>query len=217
MIIFDLDGTLLNTIDDLGMACNHALRHFGFPTHTLDEYKHLVGNGVAKLIERSLPSEHRHPDTVEQLRQVFVPYYDRHCCEHTHPYEGMNELVNTLIARNLPVAVASNKYQAAAEAIVHHYFPVSLRVYGQRDGMPIKPDPAIVNQIRHDFCRQDETTLFVGDSAVDILTAKNANAVSIGVCWGFRGRTELENAQADYVVDTAGQLMQTLMSLADFK
>ena len=215
MIIFDLDGTLLNTIDDLGMACNHALKHFGYPTHTLEEYKHLVGNGVSKLIERSLPQENRTAETIEKLRNVFVEYYDLHCCERTHPYEGIAQLIETLINQNINIAVASNKYQTAAEQIVHHYFPKTLRVYGQRDGIPIKPDPYVVNQIRKDFKLNDETVIFVGDSAVDMLTAANANAVSIGVSWGFRGRVELENAHADYIADNTTELKNILNKLCE--
>ena len=145
IIIFDLDGTLINTISDLGQACNHALAACGFPTHKIEDYPHLVGNGINKLIERALPEEHRQEKTVVQVREYFVPYYDEHNCDLTHPYEGIPELLHALKAAGHLLAVASNKYQAATEKIVAQLFPgIFDIVLGERENVARKPDPQIV-------------------------------------------------------------------------
>ena len=145
IIIFDLDGTLINTISDLGQACNHALAACGFPTHKIEDYPRLVGNGINKLIERALPEEHRQEETVLQVREYFVPYYDEHNCDLTHPYEGIPELLHALKAAGHQLAVASNKYQAATEKIVAQLFPgIFDIVLGERENVARKPDPQIV-------------------------------------------------------------------------
>ena len=123
IIIFDLDGTLINTISDLGQACNHALAACGYPTHKIEDYPRLVGNGINKLIERALPKEHQKEETVLQVREYFVPYYDEHNCDLTRPYDGITELLQTLKTEGHLLAVASNKYQAATEKIVAQLFP----------------------------------------------------------------------------------------------
>ena len=212
LIIFDLDGTLLNTIDDLGTACNHALKQTGYPLHSLEEYKHLVGNGINKLIKRSLPAEARNEETVMRVRRHFVPYYDEHCCCLTHPYEGMKDLIAELLSEGYQIAVASNKYDTAAKAIVRHYFPHSqIQVYGQRENVPLKPDPSVVNEIINNYGVEKKNVIFVGDSDVDMQTAHNADVCSIGVSWGFRGRKELENAEADYVADNTQELKDLII------
>ena len=145
IIIFDLDGTLINTISDLGQACNHALAACGFPTHKIEDYPRLEGNGINKLIERALPEEHRQEKTVLQVREYFVPYYDEHNCDLTHPYEGIPELLHALKAAGHQLAVASNKYQAATEKIVAQLFPgIFDIVLGERENVARKPDPQIV-------------------------------------------------------------------------
>ena len=145
IIIFDLDGTLINTISDLGQACNHALAACGYPTHKIEDYPRLVGNGINKLIERALPKEHQKEETVLQVREYFVPYYDEHNCDLTHPYEGIPELLHTLKAAGHLLAVASNKYQAATEKIVAQLFPGLFDiVLGERENIARKPDPQIV-------------------------------------------------------------------------
>ena len=148
LIIFDLDGTLINTISDLGQACNHALAACGFPTHKIEDYPRLVGNGVNKLIERALPAEHRNETTVLRLREHFVPYYDEHNCDYTHPYDGIEQLLKTLKEQGHFLAVASNKYQAATEKIVAQLFPgIFDVVLGERVGVERKPNPQIVYDI----------------------------------------------------------------------
>ena len=213
LIIFDLDGTLINTISDLGQACNHALAACGFPTHKIEDYPRLVGNGVNKLIERALPLEHRNEETVLRLREYFVPYYDEHNCDFTRPYDGIPELLKALKEQGHFLAVASNKYQAATTKIVEQLFPgIFDVVLGERVGVERKPNPQIVYDILSTLNSQPSTLncLYIGDSLVDAETARAAasqlstlNAqLSLVLCtWGFGTREQMESAKPDYLVN----------------
>lgn len=208
LVIFDLDGTLLNTIADLADSTNHALKALGYPTHEPDQYNFMVGNGINKLFERALPNGEKTEENVLRVRQEFVPYYDRHNADKSRPYPGVAELLETLQTAGMQLAVASNKYQAATEKLVAHYFP-NIRftaVLGQREGIPVKPDPVIVRDILQIAKVQKEETLYVGDSGVDMQTAINAGVTSCGVTWGFRPRNELESFHPDYIVDNAEEI-----------
>lgn len=204
LIIFDLDGTLVNTIDDLGQACNHALSACGFPTHTIEDYPRLVGNGINKLIERALPEQHRNETTVLRLREYFVPFYDKHNCDLTRPYNGIPELLKALKAAGHTLAVASNKYQAATEKIVAHFFPNTFDVVlGERVDVPRKPDPQIVWDILASLpstINHKPSTLYVGDSLVDAATARAANLPFVACTWGFCTKEQLLTAQPDYMI-----------------
>ena len=207
LVIFDLDGTLLNTIDDLGYACNHALEACGFPTHTIEEYPRLVGNGVNKLIERALPEGQKDEETVMRVRAHFVPYYNAHNCDFTRPYDGIPELLESLKARGCMLAVASNKYQAATEKIVSHFFPgVFDVVLGEREGVPRKPDPQIVRDIEAKLQRDEVpstySVLYVGDSLVDQATAANAGVPFVACSWGFVAREKLVEAGCEHIIDS---------------
>ena len=216
LIIFDLDGTLINTIDDLGQACNHALSACGFPTHKIEDYPRLVGNGINKLIERALPEEHRQQATVLRLREYFVPYYDAHNCDLTHPYDGIPELLQALKAAGHTLAVASNKYQAATEKIVAQLFPNTFDVVlGERDGIARKPDPQIVwdivertaqNTYSAEFSGKE--LLYIGDSLVDAETAKAANLPFIACTWGFCTTEQLQTAVPDYLVHHPSEILK---------
>ena len=216
LIIFDLDGTLINTIDDLGQACNHALSACGFPTHKIEDYPRLVGNGINKLIERALPEEHRQQATVLRLREHFVPYYDAHNCDLTHPYDGIPELLQALKAAGHTLAVASNKYQAATEKIVAQLFPNTFDVVlGERDGIARKPDPQIVwdivertaqNTYSAEFSGKE--ILYIGDSLVDAETAKAANLPFIACTWGFCTTEQLQTAAPDYLVNHPNEILK---------
>ena len=204
IIIFDLDGTLINTIDDLGQACNYALSACGFPTHKIEDYPRLVGNGINKLIERALPEEHRNEATVLRLREHFVPFYDQHNCDLTRPYDGIPELLQTLKAAGHTLAVASNKYQAATEKIVAHFFPNTFDiVLGERVDVPRKPDPQIVYDILSTLNTQLSTTncLYIGDSLVDAATARAANLPFVACTWGFCTREQLLTVTPDHMVN----------------
>ena len=214
LIIFDLDGTLINTIDDLGQACNHALSACGFPTHTIEDYPRLVGNGINKLIERALPEQHRNETTVLRLREYFVPFYDKHNCDLTRPYNGIPELLKALKAAGHTLAVASNKYQAATEKIVAHFFPNTFDVVlGERAGIPRKPDPQIVWDILASLpstINHKPSTLYVGDSLVDAATAKAANLPFVACTWGFCTKEQLLTAQPDYMITHPLELLNTI-------
>lgn len=208
LVIFDLDGTLLNTIADLAQSTNHALAALGYPTHEEKEYNFMVGNGINKLFERALPEESRTEENVLRVRKEFVPYYDQHNADKSCPYPGITELLDELQAKDLQLAVASNKYQAATEKLIAHYFP-NIRftaVFGQREGVNVKPDPTVVHDILKIAQLSSKDVLYVGDSGVDMQTANNAEVTSCGVTWGFRPRTELETFHPDYIVDKAEEI-----------
>ena len=211
LIIFDLDGTLINTIDDLGQACNHALTVCGFPTHRIEDYPRLVGNGINRLIERALPQEHRNEATVLRLREHFVPYYDAHNCDLTRPYDGIPELLKALKAAGHTLAVASNKYQAATEKIVAHFFPNMFDVVlGERVGVARKPDPQIVWDIIHrlsPLASHLSPMYYIGDSLVDAETAKAAKLPFVACTWGFCTREQLQTAQPDYTISHPLELL----------
>lgn len=212
LVIFDLDGTLLNTIDDLGYACNHALEACGFPTHAIKEYPRLVGNGVNKLIERALPEGQKDEETVLRVRAHFVPYYNAHNCDFTRPYDGIPELLESLKARGCMLAVASNKYQAATEKIVSHFFPeVFDVVLGEREGVPRKPDPQIVRDIEAKLQRNKVpstySVLYVGDSLVDQATAANAGVPFVACSWGFVAQEKLAEAGCERIIDNPMELL----------
>ena len=218
LIIFDLDGTLINTIDDLGQACNHALAACAFPTHKIEDYPRLVGNGINRLIERALPEEHRNEETVLRVREYFVPYYDEHNCDLTRPYDGIAELLQTLKAEGHLLAVASNKYQAATEKIVAQLFPnIFDVVLGERENIPRKPDPQIVYDITHSLSpivqsasHTPSPILYVGDSLVDAETAKAANLPFVACTWGFCTTEQLQKAQPDYMVNHPNEILGLL-------
>ena len=207
IIIFDLDGTLINTIDDLGQACNHALAACAFPTHKIEDYPRLVGNGINKLIERALPEEHRNEQTLLQVREYFVPFYDEHNCDLTRPYEGIPQLLQALKEQGHQLAVASNKYQAATEKIVAQLFPgIFDMVLGERENIARKPDPQIVYDIFESLeyraygeeCKGE--VLYIGDSLVDAETAKAANLPFVACTWGFCTEEQLQTAQPDHLI-----------------
>lgn len=193
LAIFDLDGTLLNTIADLAQSTNQALQACGYPTHPIESYRFFVGNGINKLFERALPEEARTEEEIMRIRSLFIPYYDAHNTELSLPYPGIPELLEQLQTMGVEIAVASNKYQRATEKLIRHYFP-HIRfaaIFGQREGVPVKPDPQIVHDILDIVRIPRHEVLYIGDSGVDMQTAHNAGIDSIGVLWGFRPQEEL--------------------------
>ena len=221
IIIFDLDGTLINTIDDLGQACNHALSACGFPTHKIEDYPRLVGNGINKLIERALPEADRNEETVLRLREYFVPYYDEHNCDLTRPYDGITELLHTLKEQGHFLAVASNKYQAATEKIVAQLFPgVFDVVLGERENIARKPDPQIVYDIVE--CLENgasayslelkDNLLYIGDSLVDAETARAAGATLALCTWGFEAADKLAAFKPDYLIEKPEEILRIVHS-----
>ena len=208
LVIFDLDGTLLNTIADLAQSTNYALKQLGYPTHPVEKYKFMVGNGINKLFERALPEGEKTEENILRVRKEFIPYYNLHNADDSQPYTGIPELLSELQILGIQLAVASNKYQAASQRLIEHYFP-SIRfvaVFGQREGINVKPDPTIVFDILKLSNTPKEAVLYVGDSGVDMQTAANAEVEACGVTWGFRPRTELEQFNPTYLVNTAQEI-----------
>lgn len=201
LVIFDLDGTLLNTIDDLGNAANYALAQCGYPIHDISAYPLFVGNGIKRLIERAMPENARTDGNIEKLRKLFTEYYNRHNTDLTKPYEGISELLSQLSKNRIKLAVASNKYHSAVEKLISHFFPEIpwAAIEGQKDNYPAKPNPAIILDILSKCPTNPDDALYVGDSGVDIETARRAGIESVGVTWGFRPVTELIEYNADNI------------------
>ena len=149
LVIFDLDVTLLNTIADLAHSTNYALNKLGYPTHEIDQYHFMVGNGINKLFERALPEGEKSEENVLRVRKQFIPYYDQHNADDSYPYPGIPELLSNLQTAGIQLAVASNKYHSATQKLIEHYFPEIhfTAVFGQREGRNVKPDPTIVFDI----------------------------------------------------------------------
>ena len=213
LIIFDLDGTLINTIADLGACTNYALEKLGYPTHDIESYKFRVGNGINNLFRRSLPEGEKTDENVLRVRREFIPYYNAHNTDLSRPYPGMVELLEALQTEGILLAVASNKYQEATTKIIGELYP-SIRfsaVLGQREGINIKPDPQIVFDILQATGVDKAGVLYVGDSGVDMQTGLNAGVETCGVTWGFRPRTELEPFHPQHIVDSGEELRQIIM------
>ena len=214
LAIFDLDGTLLNTVEDLGNATNYALTQCGFPIHPTDAYYQMVGRGIYNLFRAAIPSEYATEDNVQRMASYFIPYYDTHKCDCTRPYDGIPEMLKTITDRGVRLAVASNKYQDGAEKLVHYFFGEYdfVRILGQREGQPIKPDPAIVDQVLAEVPSVTKSeTVYVGDSNVDMQTGLNAGVRTVGVSWGFRTREELAAYSPSAIVDTPEELSRVIL------
>ena len=210
--IFDLDGTLLNTLKDLADACNFALRSHGFSEHQIDEYKYFLGNGVYKLVERALPMDKKDGETVDKVLTEFKKYYEKHKSDFTKPYDGIEELLIALKETGIKTAVVSNKPHEFAVEIVERYFAKSFDiVFGKREGYLAKPDPTTVIETLNYFKCKKEEAVYIGDSDVDMFTGKNAGLFSIGVAWGFRGARELSAAGANKIVYTSEELLSEII------
>ncbi|MCI8422225.1 MAG: HAD family hydrolase [Lawsonibacter sp.] len=211
-VIFDLDGTLLNTIDDLADAGNWVCRNHGWPTHTAEEYKRFVGNGMARLAERFAPADWHTPERVQAILDEFMPYYDAHKEDKTAPYSGVAQALARVKAAGVSIAVLSNKADQMARPVVEHYYPGMFPlVQGALPGFPTKPDPTLLRRLMERMGASPADTLFVGDSNVDIRTARNGGLPSCGVLWGFRTRAELEAEGADFLVETPEELAELIL------
>ena len=212
-VIFDLDGTLLNTLDDLAAAGNHALSILAFPQHEPASYKQMIGNGVAKLVSRMLPEQARTPAIEALAYSLFNRYYQDHMLDNTVPYPGIMELLHSLKQNGISMAIASNKTHQFVGPIVERYFPGLFSFcMGTQEDTPPKPDPCSVLALLELLEADPATTLYCGDSAVDILTARNAGLPACGVLWGFRGEVEQAAAGADYLVESPSKLQHLIFS-----
>lgn len=201
LLIFDLDGTILDTLEDLKISTNYALNFHGFPERTLDEVRRFVGNGIGKLIERAVPAGTSAEETGRVLA-TFKRHYGKHCADHTKPYEGIEALLKKLREHGFQTAVVSNKADFAVQELKEQYFPGLFDfVVGEREGIRRKPCPDSVNEVLKMLGKTATQAIYIGDSDVDIDTAKNAGMDVIGVSWGFRGRKFLEEHGAVKIAD----------------
>lgn len=203
-VIFDLDGTLLNTLEDLKNAINHALVSCGFAARTLDEVRRFVGNGARKLAQRAVPQGSDEKD-VSRVLDAFHQYYALHSNDLTAPYPGIMDMLETLGKAGVQVAVVSNKPHAQVQSLCRDYFGISL-AFGDREGIRRKPEPDTVLDVMNTLGVSAERTLYVGDSDVDVMTARNARVDCAAVLWGFRSQEELREAGAQTFVSTAEEL-----------
>ncbi|HIV67998.1 MAG TPA: HAD family hydrolase [Candidatus Butyricicoccus stercorigallinarum] len=209
-IIFDLDGTLLDTLGDLRDAANDALRRRGLPLRTTEEIRRFVGNGVRNLMRRCLPAGS--PDEeIDAALADFKAYYAAHLCDTTAPYDGIPELLTVLRKRGIKVGVLSNKLDSATQQLIRHYFYGKVDVaFGEHSGVPRKPDPTSCRMVMEQLGVRPEEVLYVGDSGVDMRTARNAGLTAVGVTWGFRSRSELIDNGADLLADLPVQILMML-------
>lgn len=211
IVIFDLDGTLLDTLQDLADSTNFALSYFGYPKRSVSEVRRFVGNGVKKLIERALPEGVPTAD-IERVLDIFKAHYAKHCGDHTAPYTGIIPLLDRLAEAGVPIAVVSNKIDSAVQTLCKKYFgervPISI---GERDGIRKKPYPDSVLEVLSKTGFSPADTVYIGDSEVDILTAKNAGTGLICVTWGFRDKDFLRESGANIFADSSEQLEEILL------
>lgn len=211
LAIFDLDGTLLDTLGDLCASVNFALRNFSFPERTIDEVRSFIGNGVVKLMERSAPAD-TDPQTQQKCLNVFRKHYLQHMSDTTAPYEGVTELLGELRKEGIKIAVVSNKLHPAVEDLCESYFPglidkaVGVSVEEERKPSPIN----VIRTVEH-FGADTESCIYIGDSEVDVQTAHNAGVKCIGVTWGFRTKEELVTAGCDMIAYTCDEIKDIIL------
>ncbi|RRD71029.1 MULTISPECIES: HAD family hydrolase [unclassified Desulfovibrio] len=202
--LFDLDGTLLDSLEDIGNACNTVLSQNGYPTHSMQDFRMLVGRGFDHLMRNALPAataDSLAPQELARLTDAARAHYSQHMCQCTRPYEGITEALAELATLGEAIAVLSNKPDEMTVSLVRHYFPSVpfALVQGARQGVPLKPSPAAPLDMLRILAVPPDQAFYVGDSDVDIFTARNAGMTSVGVAWGFRGEGELRAAHADHI------------------
>ena len=207
-IIFDLDGTLLDTLQDLADAANYALAQHGLPLRSTDEVRRFVGNGIRTLIARAVP-EGTSPIIQEQVFADFNTYYKEHCADNTKPYPGILQLLSELRKQGCQTAIVSNKADYAVQELAKQYFPGLLdAACGERQGIARKPAPDMLLAVMRQLRAEQERTIYIGDSDTDLLTAQNAAVPCIGACWGFRGRAFLLEHGATLLADKAEDILK---------
>lgn len=205
--VFDLDGTLLETLKDLAASTNYALRTHNMPEHSIENVRMFVGNGVKKLMERAIPNGIENPQ-FEDVYATFRQHYLEHNLDTTKPYEGIPELLAELKARGKKLAIVSNKFYAATQELARHFFPDTIEVaIGERENIKKKPAPDTVIEALRQLGASKETAVYIGDSDVDIMTAKNCNMPCVSVLWGFRDKEFLMEHGATFFVKKPCQLL----------
>ena len=215
LVIFDLDGTLLDTMEDLANGVNHALDACGCRRISIDHCRALVGNGIKNLLRDALPEDRKTEKMLEQMSGHFFPYYNAHMSDYTRPYEGVMEALETLAAKGMKLAVASNKFQAGTDELVSQFFGHLdfVKVLGQRDGYPIKPDAGVVIEIMQEIpgISKDEV-LYCGDSDVDMKTGNNAGVNTLAVTWGFRTKEQLMPHTPWKMIDSPSEICDAVFT-----
>ena len=210
-VLFDLDGTLVNSLADLAASANYALSVMGYPTHETEKYKYFVGNGMPNLMERILPSEERSAEKINELLDIFLGYYKEHYLDKTVVYEGIIPLLNALKAQGITVGVVSNKADGMTQLIIEKlldgYFDI---VQGKLEGFLPKPDPALTLLVMSKLGVKPDECIFVGDSGMDAALGVNCGAVPVGALWGFRTKEELIENGAEYTIDNPLTLLDIL-------
>ena len=213
-VFFDLDGTLVNSLEDLATSTNYALKEFGFPIHEVEKYKYFVGDGMQKLIQRVLPENSRTAEMQKSVFQSFWNHYAEHYVDKTVVYDGIKELLSALRQEGLKLAVVSNKAQEMAIEVTNKLLGDSLDVVcGKQEGYLPKPDPKLTLKTMSDMGVKPEECVFIGDSGMDAATAVNIGCVGIGVLWGFRTEDELLDNGAKFIVKKPSQILDIIHSL----
>ncbi|WP_167956165.1 HAD family hydrolase [Anaerosporobacter faecicola] len=210
LAIFDLDGTILDTLKDLAVTINYALRLHGYPERTMQEVRHFVGNGIRKLVERAVPENATEAD-IDQVFQSFTTYYKEHCMDYTKPYEGIMEMLEKLRQAGYKTAVVSNKADYAVKILCEQYFPGAFDAYvGERENVRKKPYPDSVNEVLNNLHVKREDAVYIGDSDVDIETARNASMDHIIVDWGFREHEFLVEHGAKVICSKPEEILECM-------
>ncbi|MEE0945539.1 MAG: HAD family hydrolase [Acutalibacteraceae bacterium] len=215
-VLFDLDGTLVNTLGDLSFSVNYVLKKHGYPVHEAEKFKKFIGNGNEAMVRRALPEEKRnHREYVLKLRDEFYEYYKKHCADKSCLYDGIEELVVALKKMDISIAIVTNKAQIMTDVLVPQLFGENVfsAIIGQRDGVPTKPEPHMPFLAMTEMDVNPDECLFVGDSSVDIETGLNCGNTPVGVLWGFRDEKELRDAGARYIVETPEKIIDIIREI----
>lgn len=208
--VFDLDGTLFNTLTDLAGSCNRALEDFGFPPHSEEQYRYIIGNGIDRQMERAIPPQAYTPQVALQVKAAFLRYYDRDYLRNTRPYQGVAQTLAQLRERGVRLAVLSNKPDSFTHAICGLLPELFDLVQGGKDGVPLKPDPTALLAILQGLQVAPQQCIYCGDSGVDMCTGRRAGACTVGAAWGFREEEELWENGAQQVIHHPQQLLELL-------
>lgn len=213
-VLFDLDGTLADSLADLAAAANYAIGRFGFPAREVECYKLFAGDGMAKMIERALPDASIDMQTVSGIMSVFLMYYGEHYCDHTKAYPGMTDVIAKLKSKGVSIAVVTNKNENMAQKVVRKLYGDQFDfIIGKREGIPVKPDPTAALIAMRELGASPEECIFVGDSKMDVKTGVNSGAYPVGVLWGFRKKEELISGGAKTIISEPEELLAIIDSL----
>jgi len=215
-VIFDLDGTLLNTIDDLADSMNSVLERFNYPLHDVEAYKYFVGNGMRKLVERALPEPERTDENIKRGHAALLKEYDKRWDHKTRPYDGIPELLDVLVQKGIKIAVLSNKAHEFTKLVVDKFLGKWKfdAVLGERNGV-VKPDPSGALEIAKQLGVKPSECLYLGDTAVDMKTANSAGMYAIGVLWGFRKADELKEGGARILISRPAEVLDLIQTVSD--